>query len=157
MITWQYKTIITVKSDHMTRSCIYFHRVHFKNIKIKKVCMVYKCYLWPEVKFPVVTWFQNVYTSNNLDGNKNFIRWLKKYLSESENTAVKMYVNLWIKVFHEMWVEKNNDISVWVCVTLKCVPIITNYYNRHLSISHILLKIVYVVILSQRFLSFFFF
>lgn len=31
----------------------------------------------------------------------------------------------------------------WVCVTSKCVPITINYYNRHLSISHISLKIVY--------------
>lgn len=32
----------------------------------------------------------------------------------------------------------------WVCVISKCVPITINYYNRHLNISHISLKTVYI-------------
>lgn len=96
--------------------------------------------------------------SSNLDGNKNFIRWLNKYLSESKNTAVKMDAKPLNKSFSwNVRVEKNNGISVWVCVTFKQVPIVINYYNRHVIISHISLQILYVVILSQRFLFFFLF
>lgn len=52
--------------------------------------------------------------------------------------------------------EKNNGISVWVYVTFRRVPIVINYYNRHVIISQRSLQILYVVILSQRFLFFFF-
>lgn len=106
------------------------------------------------------------YTSNNLDGNKNFIRWLKKYLSESKNTVAKKYVKSLSRSF--LWnakVGKTNDIIVWVCVTNVYLWHCTNDYDYiimiiidiYLSISHIPLKISYVVTASQRCPFFFFF
>lgn len=83
------------------------------------------------------------YTSNNLDGNKKFIRGLKKYLSESKNTAGKMYVKILNESFSQNVRVGGKTTTVCVCIILKCVYVTNQVTN--LTTPRIALKVLYLV------------